>query len=55
MDSSPNKKNGRSEKGSFTKTTACPGAPRDEKNRENKKTKNKLIPAPKTRRKSNMS
>ena len=30
--------NGRSEKGSFTKTTACPGAPRDAKKREKKQT-----------------
>ena len=35
-------KNGRSEKGSFTMTTACPRAPSDEKNR-GKTEENKLI------------
>ena len=40
-------KNGRSEKGSFTMTTACPRTPRGKKN--------KLILMAKTRRNSNMS
>ena len=43
--------NGRSEKGSFTMTKACPCAPRDEKKR--KKETNKLILAAKTRRNRN--
>ena len=46
-DSSLPPKNGRSEKGSFTMTTACPRTPRGKKN--------KLILMAKTRRKSNMS
>ena len=47
-DSSLPKKNGRSEKGSFTMTTACPRTPRGKKT-------NKLIFTAKTRRKRNMS
>ena len=41
MDSSlpKKKKNRKSKKGSFTMTTACPGAPCDEKNRGKKKQK----------------
>ena len=44
-------KNGRSGKGSFTMTTACPRALRGKK----KKNNNKLILAAKTRRKSNIN
>ena len=44
-------KNGRSEKESFTMTTACPRAPREKKKNSN----NKLILTAKTRRKSNIS
>ena len=36
MDSSHYQENGRFEKGSFTMITACPRAPRDEKNRGKK-------------------
>ena len=41
-------KNGKSEKGSFTMTKACPRSPRG------KKRNNQLIPTTKTRRKSNI-
>ena len=51
MDSSISK-NGSSEKGSFTKTTAYPGSPRDAENRG--KTNKQLILAAKRKRKSNI-
>ena len=48
-------KNGRSEKESFTMTTACPSALREKKKKTKKNSNNKLILTKKTRRKSNIS
>ena len=47
-------KNGRSEKGSFTMTTACPRVP-SAKKKNNNNSNNKLILTAKTRRKSNIT